>query len=57
MTFGKDRTEGCCGFHIQYTNNTSHPGWIVMRWGDMLCVCDTLTEACEWLRDYLKLEE
>lgn len=56
-TFGADREEGCCGYQIQYTNNPTHPGWLIMRWSDILAVCPTLTDACEWLRDYLKLEE
>jgi len=30
---------------------------MVMRWSNILTVCGTITEACEWLRDYLKLEE
>lgn len=62
MTFGIDRERTCCGWGIQYCNNLGEDRWVVMHWGEFMAghrpdEVFTLTDACEWLRDRLSLEE
>ena len=44
------------GYAIQYGNNPEVPCWLVMRWCDILFMCDTLEEAAAWLMGELEEE-
>ena len=42
------------GFAIQHSNNPECSRWLVMRWGEILKVCDSLTEAFVYLFEIVK---
>jgi hypothetical protein len=37
------------GYCIQHSNSPDHPCWLVMRWGEILAIEETLMLACKWL--------
>jgi len=42
------------GYGIQHSNSSDAPAWLVMRWGEILQVCETLEAACLWLEGEMK---
>lgn len=40
-----DREQKPFGYAIQHSNNPQASAWLVMRWGEIVQVCSTLTDA------------